>query len=199
MKMKTLDDLLAHEIKDLYSAEKQLAKALPKMAKAASSDDLRTAIQEHLEVTRNQVTRLEQAFGLLDAKPQAKPCAGMKGLIEEGEEVIAQDAEETFADIALVVAARKVEHYEMAAYRSMHSLAGIMENEELQELIQQNLGEEEEADRKLAELADQLLEEADSSEEEDMADEDEETADEEDVEMEEEKEPAEMPAPGRRR
>jgi ferritin-like metal-binding protein YciE len=171
MKIDSVESLFKQELKDIYDAEKRLTKALPKMAKAASSEDLRQAFQEHLEVTRNQVMRLEEAFRLLGAKAQTKPCAGMKGLIEEGEEIIAQDAEDIFADMALVAAARKVEHYEMAAYRSLESLAGAMENEELQELIQQNLEEEEETDSKLAELAGQLVEEAGSAAEDDMEEE----------------------------
>jgi len=110
-------------LKDIYDAEKRLVKALPKMAKAASSEELRQAFEEHLEVTTGHVQRLEQAFGLLGKAAKAKPCAAMKGLIEEGGEVIGQDATETLKDAALIGAPQRVEHYEMAAYGTVRALA----------------------------------------------------------------------------
>src|SRR5262245_61424011 len=116
MKIDSLDTLLLEEIKDLYDAEKRLVKAIPKMAKAANSDELRSALEEHLEVTRNQVSRLEEVFELLDAKPKAKSCAGMQGIIEEGQETLQQDGEPALLDAAIIGAAQRVEHYEMAAY-----------------------------------------------------------------------------------
>src|SRR6266850_5644218 len=111
----TLETLVTEEIKDLYDAEKRLVRALPKMAKAASSAELRTAFKEHLEQTRTHVQRLEQVFELMGVAAKGKPCAGMKGLIEEGEEVIGEDGTEALIDAALIGAAQRVEHYEMAA------------------------------------------------------------------------------------
>jgi len=108
VKIETLNNLLEEELKDIYDAEKKLVKALPKMAKGASSEDLRTAIEEHLEVTKGQVQRLEQVFELLGKPAKAKPCAGMKGLIEEGEEVLSEDASEELMDAAIIGAAQRV-------------------------------------------------------------------------------------------
>src|SRR5690348_7985218 len=116
MKIDTLETLLQSELMDIYDAEKRLVKALPKLAKAASSDELRDAIQEHLDITKGQVQRLEQVFELCGFPAKAKTCAGMKGLIEEGEEVMNNSAEGALMDEALIGAAQRVEHYEMAAY-----------------------------------------------------------------------------------
>lgn len=157
MKIETLDILLQQEIKDIYDAEKRLLRAIPKMAKAASSEDLRTALMEHLEVTRNHVARIEKVFDLLGVTARAKPCAGMKGIIEEGEETIQQDAEETLLDAAIVGAAQRVEHYEMAAYAAARTMAEHLGNTEVAGLLQDTWDEEHEADEKLAELAEQLL------------------------------------------
>lgn len=170
MKIDKLSILFQEELKDIYDAEKRLVRAIPKMAKAASSPDLRQALEEHLEVTKGHVQRLEQVFELLGVPAKAKPCAGMKGLIEEGEEVMGEDATEGLMDAALIGAAQRVEHYEMAAYGTARTLAERLGNGEAAELLEETLNEEKEADEKLTEIAKQLLEgmagdEAESEEE----------------------------------
>lgn len=154
----TLNSLLEEELKDIYDAEKRLVKALPKMAKAASSEELRGAIQEHLEVTKGHVQRLEQVFETLGRPAKSKTCAGMKGLIEEGEEVTSQDASEELMDAAIIGAAQRVEHYEMAAYGTVRTLAERLGNTQAANLLQETLDEEKEADEKLTQIAEQLLE-----------------------------------------
>jgi ferritin-like metal-binding protein YciE len=157
MKIETLDDLLQEELKDIYDAEKQLVKALPKMAKAASSEELRSALEEHLEVTKGQVQRLEQAFDLLGAKAKGKTCAGMKGLIQEGQEVMEEDASEQMMDAALIGAAQRVEHYEIASYGTARTFAERLGHEDVARLMQETLSEEEEADEKLTQISESLL------------------------------------------
>ncbi len=170
MPINSIQGLFANELKDIYDAEKRLTRALPKMAKNAASEELRTALQEHLEVTKNQVSRLEEVFQHLELKPQAKTCEAMKGLITEGEEAIDERMAEEVADLALIGAGRRVEHYEMAAYKVLIGLCqGLDNGEDIQSLLQQTLEEEEEADRKLAEVGEELANEAmrqDESEEE---------------------------------
>ena len=151
--MATLHDLFIHELKDIYSAEKQLVKALPKMAKAASSEKLREGIKEHLEQTEEQVERLEQIFESLDATARGIKCAAMEGLIKEGSEVMHEDAEPAVKDAALIAAAQKVEHYEIAAYGTLVTFASLMGHDEAQRLLETTLEEEKETDRKLTELA----------------------------------------------
>lgn len=157
MKIENVDSLFEEEIKDLYDAEKQLVRALPKVAKAATAEDLRTALQEHLEVTKTHVGRLEKVFDLVGAKPKGKTCEGMKGLVAEGEEAIEQEAEDTLRDVMLIGAAKRVEHYEMAGYQTAILLADSMDNEEAADLLRQTLTEEEEADGKLESLCEELL------------------------------------------
>jgi ferritin-like metal-binding protein YciE len=164
MKIESLDQLLQEELRDIYDAEKQLVKALPKMAKAASSEDLREALDEHLQVTKGQVDRLEQVFEKLGTKPKGKSCAGMKGLIEEGEEVIGHDASDEFKDAAIIGAAQRVEHYEIAAYGTARTFAERLGNEEVAELLQETLTEEEEADERLTEISESLLDAVGQSE-----------------------------------
>src|SRR4051794_36052198 len=123
MKLDSLHDLLVSELKDLYSAENQLVKALPKMAKAASSAELRDAFTQHLEVTRGQVERLEQVFAELDVSPRGKKCKAMEGLIEEGKELLEEDADPAVLDAALIAAAQRVEHYEIAGYGCVRTFA----------------------------------------------------------------------------
>jgi ferritin-like metal-binding protein YciE len=154
----SLEKLFELDLKDVYDAEKRLTKALPKMAKAAKSTELREALREHLQVTQNQVGRLEQIFESIGKKAIGKTCNGMKGLIEEGEEAIAAQGTEPFTDLGLICAARRVEHYEMAAYMSLRSLAEHMGDPNVVELIEENLREEQEADDTLAEVSMQLLE-----------------------------------------
>jgi len=158
VKIDTLGTLFEEELKDIYDAEKRLVKAIPKMARAASSAALRQALEEHLAVTKGQVQRLEQVFELIGVPAKSKPGAGMKGLIEEGEEVMGEDATEALKDAALIGAAQRVEHYEMAAYGTARTLAERLGNEEAAELLEETLNEEKEADEKLTEIAQQLLE-----------------------------------------
>jgi len=163
MKINTLDTLLNEEIKDLYDAEKRLVRAIPKMAKAASSEDLRSALMEHLDVTKNQVSRLEQIFKILGAPAKAKACAGMKGIIEEGEETIGQNAEDAILDAAIVGAAQRVEHYEMAAYAAARAIAEHLGNQEVAALLQETWDEEQEADEKLSGIMGDLLSDAEEA------------------------------------
>src|SRR5579871_2250943 len=158
MKIDTLETLLQSELMDIYDAEKRLVRALPKIAKAASSEELREAIQEHLNVTKGQVERLEQVFGLFDFPVKAKTCAGMKGLIEEGEEVMSDSMNGMLRDSALIGAAQRVEHYEMAAYGTARTMAQQLGNSEAADLLEETLNEEKETDAKLTELAEKLFE-----------------------------------------
>jgi ferritin-like metal-binding protein YciE len=157
MKVDTLDQLLLEELRDIYDAEKQLVKALPKMAKAVSSEELRETINEHLQVTKGQVERLEQVFEKLGTKAKGKTCAGMKGLIEEGEEAVGQSGSKELKDAAIIGAAQRVEHYEIAAYGTARTFAERLGNEEVAELLQETLTEEEEADERLTEISECLL------------------------------------------
>ena len=164
MKVESLDQLLQEQLRDIYDAEKQLVKALPKMAKAADSEELGEAINEHLEVTKGHVQRLEQVFEKLGTKAKGKTCAGMKGLIEEGEEVIGQDATSQMKDLGIIAAAQRVEHYEIAAYGTVRTFAERLGNEEVAELLQETLTEEEETDERLTEISESLLDAVGESE-----------------------------------
>ena len=151
--MESLRDLYVEELKDLYSAENQILKALPKMAKKASSDELRAAFEEHLEITRSQVERLETIFDDLERSPKGKRCKGMAGLIEEGSEMMKEDAEPDVLDAALISAAQRVEHYEIAAYGTVRTYAERLGLDKHSRLLQQTLDEEGEADKKLTQIA----------------------------------------------
>jgi len=153
MTMSSLHDLFVHELRDIYHGEKQLLKALPKMAKAASSENLRAGFEEHLEQTRGQVERLEQVFSSLDMTARGIRCEGMEGLIEEGSSLISEDAEDAVKDAGLIAAAQKVEHYEIASYGTLATWARILGYSEAEQLLRQTLDEEKETDRKLTELA----------------------------------------------
>ena len=157
MKLESIERLFEEEIKDLYDAEKRLVKALPKLAKAATSGELRAALEEHLETTRNHVRRLEEVFELIETKPKGVTCEGMKGLVAEGEEAIEQDGDGVLRDVAIIGAAKRVEHYEMGGYQSAIMLADAIGNEQASDLLGQTLGEEEEADQKLESLGQELL------------------------------------------
>jgi ferritin-like metal-binding protein YciE len=148
-----LHELFVDEIRDLYNAEKQLIKALPKMAKNASADDLRMAIEAHLEETRGQVERLERVFELLDEKPRGKHCAGIAGIIEEASDLIEEEEEGAVLDAGLVAGAQRAEHYEMAAYGSVIAWANVMGHTDVAELLEETLEEEKAADAKLSKLA----------------------------------------------
>jgi ferritin-like metal-binding protein YciE len=160
--MSTVEDLLVEQIRDLYDAEKQLVRALPKMAKAADSDELRQAIEDHLEETTNQVQRLEQAFEQLDKTAKGKTCKAMKGLIEEGGEVIEEDSEEPINDLALIAAAQRVEHYEISAYGTAKAMATHIGENEVASLLEETEDEEKAADKKLTEIAMGLMQDATS-------------------------------------
>jgi ferritin-like metal-binding protein YciE len=153
MKLESLQDLLVAELKDLYSAENQLVKALPKMAKAASNEKLRDGFLEHLEQTKGHVERLEQACEELEVSPKGKKCAAMEGLIEEGSELLKEDATPAVLDAALIAAAQKVEHYEIASYGSARTFAKVLGLDNVAKLLQQTLDEEGATDKKLTKLA----------------------------------------------
>jgi ferritin-like metal-binding protein YciE len=156
MSITNLEELFVHELRDVLDAERQLVKALPKMAKAASSDELRAAFEEHLGVTETHVERLETIFKGLDKAARGKHCAGMEGLVTEGEELIKEEEPSAALDAALICAAQKVEHYEIAAYGSLATYAQQLELDEAAELLETTLGEEKETDEKLTEIASSL-------------------------------------------
>ena len=152
-KMETLEDLYEDLLKDLYSAEKQLVKALPKMAKNADSPDLQKAFEEHLGQTEKHVERIERIFSNLDGSPRGKKCVGMEGLIEEGSELLKEDVEPNVLDAGLIAAAQKVEHYEIASYGTARAWAEKMGYDDAAGLLQQTLDEESMANEKLTQLA----------------------------------------------
>ena len=151
-----LKELYIDELKDLYNAESQLVKALPKMAKAASSDELRQGFEEHLEQTKGHVQRLEKIFQALGESPKGKKCKGMEGLIEEGSEVMEEDYEGSVLDAALIGAAQRVEHYEIAGYGTVRSMAETLGESDHVSLLEETLEEEKATDEKLTELAEQI-------------------------------------------
>jgi ferritin-like metal-binding protein YciE len=151
-----LKELYIDELKDLYSAENQLVKALPKMAKGAASDELRKGFEEHLKQTRGHVHRLEQIFEALGESPKGKKCKGMEGLIEEGSGVLEEDYEGNILDAALIGAAQRVEHYEIAGYGTVRAMAESLGESEHVTLLTQTLDEEKETDEKLTELAEEI-------------------------------------------
>ena len=157
MKLDTLKKLYIEELRDVYSAEQQLVKALPKMAKGASSGELREAIETHLEETKGQIERLEQIFEGLDESPKGKTCQAMKGLIEEGSEILDEKGEESVLDAGIIAAAQKVEHYEIATYGTLRTWADLLNQDEAAGLLQDTLDEEGEADKKLNELAEEIV------------------------------------------
>jgi ferritin-like metal-binding protein YciE len=159
MKLNSLNKLYLEELRDLYSAETQLVKALPKMAKGASSDELREAFESHLEQTKEHVERLTEIFDQLEEKPSGKTCKAMKGLIEEGSEMLEQEGDESVIDAGLIAAAQRVEHYEIAGYGTVRTFANLLGEDEAVELLQQTLDEEGETDKQLSELAEGIVNE----------------------------------------
>jgi len=157
MKLDSLKKLYVEELRDLYSAEKQIVKALPKMAKAASAPELRRAFEGHLQETEKQVERLETIFENLGATSRGKTCKGMEGLLEEGEELLKEKAEPEILDAALIAAAQRVEHYEMAGYGTVRTYARLLNETEAVGLLQETLDEEGETDKKLTQLAESLI------------------------------------------
>jgi ferritin-like metal-binding protein YciE len=154
MKLQSLEDLFVDELKDLYSAESQIVKALPKLAKAASSSELQDAFRSHLEETKEHVERLQQIFDDIEISPKGKKCKGMAGLLAEGEEMINADTDsDAVRDAGLIAAAQRVEHYEIAAYGVACTFAKMLGNESAATRLHQTLDEEAKADRKLSDLA----------------------------------------------
>src|SRR2546423_9791362 len=151
-----LRELYVDQLKDLYNAENQLVKALPKMAKASSSEELREGFEEHLEQSKGHVQRLEQIFRMLNENPKGKRCRGMEGLVEEGSELMQEDFEDILLDAALIGAAQRVEHYEIAAYGTVRAFAEELGESEHASLLEETLEEEKETDEKLTELAKQI-------------------------------------------
>ena len=203
--MTTLDSLekvFETDLRDVYDAEKRLTKALPKMAKAAESEELKKALKDHVTVTTGQVGRIERIFQAAGLRVAGKPCAGMKGLIEEGQEAMESDGEAPFTDIALICAARRVEHYEMAAYMSLLDLAEELHGGNVVDMLRESLREEEEADQTLASIAQNLVAESRPGESDEEEDEEQEEADDEEAgeeEMEGAEEEEEAPVSSDRR
>jgi ferritin-like metal-binding protein YciE len=163
----SMNALLVEELRDIYDAEKRLTKAIPKMAKKAENEELRSALEEHLQETQGQVARLEEAFEHLGEKAKGKPCAGMRGIIEEGDEHMSEDYEDDdLRDAVIIGSAQRVEHYEMAAYGTAIAHARLLEQEEVVRLLEESLEEEKAADARLTEIAESVvnLEAADQEE-----------------------------------
>ncbi len=157
MQIDSLQKLYIEELKDIYSAEKQLIQALPRMAKKVSNPQLRQGFEAHLETTRKQLERLDQIFERLERSPRGKKCQGMEALIEEGKEMMEQDIEPEVLDAALIAAAQKIEHYEIAGYGTLRTYARLLGEEEDARLLQQTLDEEGEQDKQLTQLAESTV------------------------------------------
>ena len=153
MAAKNMQDLLIEELRDIYHAEKQLTRALPKMARAASNEQLKQAFTQHLEETQGQIERLEQVFEKLDTRTRGKHCHAMEGLIEEAKEIMEMGLAPELQDVALIAAAQKVEHYEIAGYGTLHALAQSAGLDEVAQLLEQTLNEEKKTDELLNKLA----------------------------------------------
>lgn len=175
MQKGSLRELYVDELKDLYSAETQLTKALPKMAKASANSELRQAFEEHLRQTSEHVSRLEQIFEMLEESPTGKKCLGMDGLVKEGAESIKDDYEGAVMDAAIIGAAQRVEHYEIAAYGTVREFAQLLGEEEHVTLLEKTLEEEKQTDEKLTQLAEQINSQAEEGSAGDSASEDHET------------------------
>jgi ferritin-like metal-binding protein YciE len=156
MKPNSLQELYVEQLKDLYDAEQQIIKALPKMIDAATSGDLKDALSEHLEITEAQVTRLEQIFATLDVKAKGEKCKGIHGVIEEGSDLIGNIKDADVRDAAIIASAQRVEHYEMAGYGTARTYATLLVENEASQLLQRTLDEEKEADHRLTTLASEI-------------------------------------------
>jgi ferritin-like metal-binding protein YciE len=170
MKINTLQDLYVEELRDIYNAESQLVKALPKVAKAATSDELRAAIEDHLEQTKEHVERLDQIFESLGESSKGKKCKAMEGLIEEASDTMDEDMSENVMDAALIASCQRVEHYEISVYGTLATFAKLLNREEDVDLLGQTLDEEKEADETLTDIAESTINaeaESDTEEEED--------------------------------
>ncbi|HLY42180.1 MAG TPA: ferritin-like domain-containing protein [Terracidiphilus sp.] len=160
MNVNTIEKLFVDELKDLYSAETQITKALPKLAKAASSSELKSAFESHLKETQGHVERLEKIFGILDMSPKGKTCEGMKALLKEGSEMLKETEGGAVRDAAMISAAQRVEHYEMAGYGSVRTYAQLLGRENMVNLLEKTLEEEKKADSKLTSVSRNVNEEA---------------------------------------
>lgn len=169
-KLSSLDDLLVHELRDIYNAEGQILKALPKMVKAATHPELQNAFEQHLGQTEGHVDRLEQVFKLLGIAAKGKKCDGMAGIIDEGKKVMSEDAEPAVLDAALIGAAQKVEHYEIASYGCVATYAEMLGYDEVHRLLSETLNEEEMTDQKLSQIAESIVN-VDAEEADDLAEE----------------------------
>jgi len=156
MSVRNLDELFLHELKDVLDAERQITKALPKMIKAAENEDLQAGFEEHLSVTEEQIGRLETIFKTLDKAARGKHCHGMEGLLKEGDEMIKEEDPGPVLDAAMIAAAQKVEHYEIAAYGTLVEYAKLLGMDDAVELLQTTLAEEKETDEKLSEIASEI-------------------------------------------
>jgi ferritin-like metal-binding protein YciE len=163
MKMESLQELFVKELQDLYSAENQITEALPKMAKAASSAELKAGFEQHLDQTKGQVKRLEQIFEQLGTSAKGDKCKGMEGLLKEGEELMDEDAEPEVLDAGLIAAAQKVEHYEIASYGTVRTYANLLGMSKAANLLEQTLNEEKETDSKLTDIAEEINVQADKA------------------------------------
>jgi ferritin-like metal-binding protein YciE len=153
--MQSIQELLVEEMRDLYDAEKQLVKALPKMVKAATNESLKEAFQSHFEQTQGHVERLERAFDLLEEKPKGKPCLAMKGLVAEAQQALEEEMPDSLMDSAIICAAQKVEHYEIAGYGTVAAWANTLGLDEVAAVLEETLREEKEADEKLTQLSEE--------------------------------------------
>ncbi len=153
MKLENLQQLFLKELRDLYDAENQITEALPKMIEAAHYGQLKSALQEHLNVTKQQVSRLDEIFRQLNEKPTGETCKGMKGVIKEGDEIASQGGDPSTIDAGIISAAQRVEHYEIAAYGTVRTYAQLLGRTQIAQLLQQTLNEEKEADEKLNQIA----------------------------------------------
>jgi ferritin-like metal-binding protein YciE len=176
MKEANFEELFQEELQDIYDAEKQIIQALPKMAEAATSEELTAAFEEHLEVTRQHVKRLDKVFQKIGKKPGGKTCEGMQGLLREGEKMISEMAKSPVLDAGLIAAAQKVEHYEISAYGTARSMAEMLGQEEAAELLEETLEEEKETDENLTEIAESIMSSESGEEEEEEEVEEEEEA-----------------------
>lgn len=174
MKMETLQELYVEQLKDVYDAENQILKALPKMAKTATHEELKAAFEQHLEQTQEHVSRLEQIFEELGEKSKGKKCEAMKGLIEEGKQMMEEDADEDVMDAGLICAAQKIEHYEIATYGCLRTYAEMLGFDDQADLLQETLDEEKDTDDNLTELAVSVINVEAEDSEDDMEEEEEE-------------------------
>lgn len=157
MKLNTLKDLYIEELKDVYDAEKEIVKALPKMAKSASSPELRNAFEDHLEQTRTHVQRLEEIFAGMGEQPKTKKCHGLRGIVDEGEDLMGEDGNPSVIDAGLIAGAQRVEHYEIAVYGSLNTWAREFGDERAAQLLRTTLEEEKQTDEKLTNIAESAV------------------------------------------